>query len=108
MKYFYSHLVEIQSINQSLDELDLSHEEKLHLAQLIDSSLHHTILDSILSELSNSDKRAFVQHISQNNHGKIWQFLNEKADGIENKIKKVADELKVELHKDLKEAKKLK
>lgn len=108
MKYFYSHLVEIQSINQSLDELDLSHEERLHLAQLIDSTLHHTILDSILSELSNSDKRVFVQHISQNNHDKIWQFLNEKADGIENKIKKVADELKVELHKDLKEAKKLK
>lgn len=108
MKYFFSHLIEIESISQSLDEIDLSNEEKLYLAKLIDSSLHHTILDVILSELSDQDKRIFVQHLNTNNHDKIWQFLNEKVDDVEVKIKKAADELKHQLNKDLQEAKKLK
>ena len=107
MKQWYSHLVEIESIIIELDQMDLSHEEKLHLAKLVDSSLHHTVLDAVLSELSDSDKRKFVSHLNENDHDKIWKFLNEKVDNVEVKIKKVAEQLKKELAKDLKEAKKL-
>ena len=107
MKYFYTHLIEIESLTSSLDELDLSKEEKLHLAKLVDSSLHHTILDAIFSHLSDSDKRVLVNHLDENDHDKIWKFLNEKVDNVEIKIKKVAEQLKQELAKDLKEAKKL-
>lgn len=105
MKYFYSHLIEIESIILELDKLELSPEQKIHLTNLIDSSLHHTILDAILSELSQQDKRVFVNHLKEDDRGKIWQFLNEKVDNIEDKIKKVADDLKAELQRDLKEAK---
>lgn len=108
MKYFYSHLIEIDSIISSLDEMDLTDEEKLHLAKLLDSSLHHTILDAILSQLSDSDKRAFMQHVSGGDHDGIWKFLNEKIDGVEDKIKKAAEDLKNELHEDIKEAHKFK
>lgn len=103
--FFYSNLVEIESIIVELDKLDLSDEQKIHLASLIDSSLHHTVLDAILSELPSHDKRVFLAHLKENDHGKIWQFLNEKVDHIEDKIKKAAEDLKIELHKDLKEAK---
>lgn len=106
MKYFYSHLIEIESVISELDKLDLSEEEKIHLAGLIDSSLHHTVLDAILSELSEGDKRVFLQHVHEDDHGKIWQFLTEKVDKIEEKIKKAAEDLKIELHEDIKEAKK--
>lgn len=105
MKQFYTHLVDIESIIVELDNMNLSKEEKLHLAHLVDSSLHHTILDAVLSELQEHDKRAFVNHLNEGNHDKVWQFLNEKVDHIEDKIKKAAADLKVELHKDLKEAK---
>lgn len=105
MKYFYTHLIETESIMVELDKMDLSSEEKLHLAQLIDSSLHHTILDAIFSELSEQDKKALVSHLKEDDHKKTWKFLNEKVDGVEEKIKKAAEDLKVELHKDLKEAK---
>lgn len=108
MKQFYSHLIEIESIVLELDKFDLSEEEKIHLAQLIDSSLHHTILDAILSELKEEDKRIFLRHIHENDHDKIWQFLNGKVDNIEERIKKTADDLKKELHKDLKETKRVK
>ncbi len=104
-KYFYAHLIEIESVTSELDKLDLSEEQKVHLTGLIDSSLHHTILDAVLSELTPADKRVFLNHLQDSDHGKIWNFLNEKVDNIEEKIKKAAHDLKTELHDDLKEAK---
>lgn len=103
--FFYSHLIEIESIVTELDKLDLSEEQKIHLTGLIDSSLHHTILDAVLSELSPEDKRVFLNHLKEDDHDKVWKFLNEKVDNIEGKIKKAAQDLKMELHNDLKEAK---
>lgn len=106
MKFFYSHLIQIESVITELDALDLAPEQKNHLAKLIDSSLHHVILDAILSELPLSEKRVFLNHLKEDDHGKIWQFLNGKIDKIEDKIKKAAESLKDELHKDLQGVKK--
>lgn len=108
MRYFFSHLIEIDSIIIELDKLDLSPEQKLHLTNLIDSSLYHTILDAVLSELTSADKRIFLNHLKEDDKDKIWQFLNQKIDNIEDKIKRAANDLQQELHKDLKEATKKK
>lgn len=108
MKQFYTRLIEIESVTTELDKLDLTEEQRLHLATLLDSSLHHTILDAILSELGDQDKRVFLQHLNENDHVKIWGFLNEKVDNIEDKIKKAAEDLKIEMRKDLKKAKETK
>jgi len=105
MKQFYTHLIGIESIIIELDKMDLSKEQKIHLTALIDSSLHHTILDAVLSELEPKDKKAFMQYLEENDHNKIWEFLNSHVDKIEDKIKKTADDLKEELHKDIREAK---
>lgn len=107
MKQFYTHLIEIQSIMVELGKMDLSKDEKLHLAHLVDSSLQHTILDAILSELSKEDKKIFLQHVHHGDHDRIWQFLNDRVDNIEEKIKKAAKDLKQQLHEDLKKAEKL-
>lgn len=104
MKYFYSHLIEIDTVLEELDKLGLKDEHKSHLAALVDSSLHHTILDAILSHLNDQDKRIFIQYVTEGNHSKIWNFLNEKVDNIEDKIKKAAEELKSKLHEDVKKA----
>lgn len=106
MKYFYSHLIEIDSILLELDKMELSYEQKMHLTNLIDSSLHHTILDAVLGELTAADKKVFLNHLKEDDESKIWKFLNEKVDNIEDKIRKTASQLKSELHKDLEEAKK--
>lgn len=107
MKHWYTHLIEIESVIIELDKMDLSKGEKLHLAYLIDSSLHHTILNAVFSELNDSDKRQFANHLADGNHDKIWHFLNEKVKDIENKIQQAAQDLKQKLTKDLKEAKNL-
>lgn len=105
MKQFYSHIIEIESLIVELDQLDLEDEQKRHLAILIDSSLHHAILDAILLELSEEDKRIFIKHLAEDDHDKIWKFLTEKVGNIEDKIKKVSEDLKHQLHEDLKKAK---
>lgn len=107
-RYFYHHLVDVQSIIVELDSMDLSEHERTHLAALIDLTLHHTLLEAILSELSPEDQLIFLEHLRNDDHDKVWQHLNEKIDNIEEKIKQTADALKQELHSDIKISQKLK
>lgn len=104
-KYFYSHLIETSVLSMELGEMDLAPRERLHLISLIDSNIHHEILDLILSELKPLDKKMFLMHLASENHDKIWKFLRGKIEDVEEKIKKTAEDLKKELHKDIKEIK---
>ena len=107
-KPFFASLIKIESIIISLNELGLTREEKVHLAHLVDSSLHNKILDTILSQLNEQDKKQFLVHLKESSHDKIWNFLNEKIEKIEDKIKNVAKDLQFELEKDIKKAKDIK
>lgn len=104
MKRFYSHLISIESLIIELDKMDLSEKERIHLAELIDANLHHTIMDAILSHLPEEDKRLFLKHLHDDDHDKVWELLNKRVDNIEDKIKQAAESLKTEMHKDIKEA----
>src|SRR3989344_4660064 len=108
MSRFYHHLINIESLFIELDELELSVKQKNELAQLVDSNLHHTILDLVLSELRADDKRIFLQNLRDDNHQKIWNHLNSKIDNLEKKIENSIKQIKKELHKDIKEAKRSK
>lgn len=103
-KHFYSHIVETTELSLSLGEMNLSQEERVHLISLIESSLHHVVLDAILSELSEKDKRIFLSHLNSNNHDKIWEHLNKTVAGIEDKIRNAADKLKKDMKKDIEDA----
>ena len=106
MAYFYTKYIVIEELIEELHSLDLSDEERHHLASLVDSSLHHAILDEILSNLNDADKKIFLTKMNENpKDEKLMDFLNEKVENIEGKIKKVAEDLVVEMHKDIKEAK---
>lgn len=104
-KQFYSHIVEVDTLYVALDSLEVSEHEKEHLKHLIDSNLYHTILDAILSELSDEDKKAFLTHLATEDHEKTMDFLGKRIDNIEDKIKKTADDLMHELHVDIEETK---
>lgn len=107
MKYFYSNFIEIESIIIKLDEMGLTGEQKLHLASLIDSTIHHTVLDIILSRLSDTDKKVFLQRLEKNPEDReLLGFLTERVEGIEKEISDAVKKLKEELHEDMKEAKK--
>lgn len=104
-KKFYSKLVEVDSLIIALDELDLSQEEKLHLASLLDSTIHHTILDVILSKLGPEDKKTFLERFNSDpENEELLDFLKDKVEDIDDEITKAAKQLKEELHEDIKEA----
>lgn len=103
--HFYSHIVETETISIALHEMDLAPEEKEHLLSLAHSSLHHIILDAVLSELSEEDKREFLHHVAHDKHDEVWALLKRKIDNIEEKIKHAADLVTKQLHEDIKTAK---
>lgn len=104
-QHFYSHLVKTDILIAELGTLDLSEEERGRLVVILESSLHHAIMGAILSELKEEDKRTFLTHASSHNHEKIWEFLNQKIEHIEEKIRITAEELKNEMMKDVEEIK---
>ena len=101
MKHFYSHIIETDSLYIELNSLDLTEGEKKHLGKLIDSSIHHVVLDTIMSELSEQEKKVFLSHLAVDDHDKIWKHLKSNIKDIEQKIQKAADEIKKELKKDI-------
>ncbi len=104
--HFYSRIVETSTISLALAEMDITAEERKHLIDLAQDNLHHAILDVVLSELSDKDKEKFLLLLEKDEHDKIWEFLTTRVDHIEDKIKKTAEDLKKELHKDIEDSRK--
>lgn len=108
MKFFYTHLISIETMITALDEFNLSGEQKRHLAHLVDSSIHTTVLNLVLNNLEEKEKSIFLDLLQKRDHDKIWKLLKQKVENIEEKIKKETEDLTMQLHKDLKEAKSIK
>lgn len=102
--HFYSHIVETSSLSLALADIDLTQEERKHLIDLAQDNLHHAILDVVLSELTEIDKQEFLKLLARDEQDKIWKLLTKSVDNIEDKIKKTAEDLKRELHKDIEES----
>jgi len=105
-KHFYSHIVETSSISLSLGDMDLLQQERKDLLTLVEINMHKTIMDLVLSHLSAEDKKAFLLHVANDHHERIWNLLKEKTENIEEKIQKAANDLQKNLHKDIADAKK--
>lgn len=106
MKHFYSHIIEVETIYTILDVMDLENHEKQELIVIVESTVHHTIMDTVLSELSEKDKKIFLQHVSKKDHYKVWNHLKENIENVEHKINRAVNLLLQELHIDVEEAKK--
>jgi hypothetical protein len=104
-KHFYSNLVTLDDLMSELDLLSVSGKEKTDLADIAHVNLHQAIIDTVLSELSESDKKRFLELMSQGEDEKIWDHLHSKVEKIEDKITDAADQLKKELKEDIKKVK---
>lgn len=104
-KHFYSKIINIESIIIELQDLNITEDERNHLIKLAEDNIHQEILDMILSNLSEYDKKVFLLHVANGSHDKVWKHLNSKVEDIEDKIVSTAEEIKKHLHKDIKEIK---
>lgn len=105
-KSFYTTIIDIESIYLKLDGLNLSKKEREELILLIDSNIHCAVLDIVLSELQEEDKKTFLVHLKTEDNEKIWQHLKSKIDDIEEKIKILTDKLKDDFENDIENLKK--
>lgn len=102
-KHFYSHIIEIDSLIIELKNLKMSEDERLHLISLVEANIHTSIINTILSELDEEDKKIFLHHVANEDHTNIWDLLGQKIADVEDKIKEVTRILKQELYNDIKE-----
>lgn len=103
-KHFYHNLIAIETIETGLIALDLDDKEKKELMELANNNIHHAVLDAVLSELSEDDKKTFLSLVVSEAHDDIWKMLTEKIENAQEKIKKTANDLIAKLHEDIKEA----
>ncbi|MCL4367417.1 hypothetical protein M1563_04600 [Patescibacteria group bacterium] len=107
MSYFYSHLVEIDSVVIELDTLNLSEEQKKHLAQLFDELIFQEVLDLVLSKLAAVDKKEFVEKLAKDRSDKqLMVFAKSKIDSIEDELIEAVKNLTEELLADIQHSKK--
>lgn len=105
MKYFYSQIIEIEPIVTRMEELKLTDEQKLHLAGLIDSIIHQTVLDLVLSKLDEKNKIIFMEILKEDQNGEqTLEFLNTRAENITEQIRETVKMLQEEFFQDLIEA----
>ncbi len=77
-KHFYHHLIEIEPLQITLDELVISDKEKNELITIVESTTHYVVTDIILTELNDLDKKKFLSYLAHNEHDKIWDLLTKK------------------------------
>lgn len=104
-RFFYHDIVDVEWIGDELGTLSLSKEEKEELAAIAHLHLHEAILDVILTELSERDKKVFLANMHYDTNEKTWKHLYDNIDKVEDKIVKISEDLKTQLKKDLTDAK---
>ena len=100
-KHFYSHIVEIESLNIKIKLLDLPEDKKDHLIKVVEHTVHYEIIDLVLSELETKDKKEFLERLACDFHDKIWDLLKNKIDNVEDKIKEKTLSLIKEFEQDI-------
>lgn len=100
--HFYHSIVSMESLQVRLDLFEFSAEEREKLMEVAERTLHHSILDLVLSELNEGDRKLFLTHHASENHDEVWRLLTGNVKNIEKKIKIAAESVSNKLNKDLK------
>jgi len=100
-KFFYSHLIETSQIEIKLSQMSISKDERAHLTSLMEANIHSTVVNTILSELSEEDKKTFLKNLVSDNHQETLEHLQSKIENLEKKIKEAAELIIFEMLEDL-------
>lgn len=105
-KHFYNHITSMDAFRVTLEDLELTIEEKEELLSIAEKNIHHTVLDVVLMELTGEDKKAFLLHVVAGDHERVWQLLAQKMPKAEEKIKVAVKNVTKKLHDDIHEVQK--
>ena len=101
-KVFFSHLLDSDKYILLLEKLLEIEQEKLEILDMIDSTLHHRVMNLILQELNEEHHEFFIKEYSQNpGNVEILIFLKKQIPDIESKIRKESKSFHAELKNDI-------
>lgn len=106
-KLFYDHLVVIEEIITELDNHNISPLDRRELLDLMDQTLHHHVLNTILKHLPYEKHEKFLIDLHSTPHDRrLMDYLKAeiKVD-IEEKIKEETAKIKKEILAEIKKAK---
>lgn len=89
------------NITLEIAELNVTPDERMHLLSLVDANIHSSVVSTVLENLSEHDKKIFLQNLSNDDHEKTWDHLKEKIEDAEDKIQKTIEETVRELLEDV-------
>ncbi len=99
-KIFYDHLVVHEEITAELDKYNIRVEEKEELIQLVDQTLHHHVLDVILTHLPKEKHEEFLTKFHKAPHDEsLLDYIKDFEEEIIKEAKKVKLELLAEIKK---------
>lgn len=107
-KIFYDHLTVIEEVTTELDLYKISPDEREELVRIVDETMHHRILDLILTHLPKDKHHTFLTGFHQNPQDlKHLEFLRREISAeIDQKIKEEAKKVKQEILAEIKRARK--
>lgn len=101
-KVFYDQLVILSDLEIKIGSLGLEPEEKEALGQLVEETVHFRVLTIILDSLPQESHEEFLDSFHQAPHEEnLLEYLKEKIEDIEEKIKGEIGELEKSLLEEL-------
>ncbi|OGY25770.1 MAG: hypothetical protein A2Z24_01270 [Candidatus Woykebacteria bacterium RBG_16_44_10] len=102
MSVFYDHLVGLDDIHNEILEFDLPTRQHYHLLQIVDSTLHHEILNVILLEIPVEVHEHFLVEFNNRPHDPAHlDYLKLFSPEIEDKIRSRANLTKAKIIEEL-------
>lgn len=106
MSVFYDHLLDLSEFDRELEELALEYHEKAHLLEILDSALHHAVMDTILTEIPTHTHHDFLQNFAISPHDPAHlEFLVIHSPDIETKIREKARKTKDKFRSEVRKRK---
>src|SRR3989338_410776 len=99
MKLFYDHLIiDLEDVYAEIEHLEIDGKTRRRLIHIVDDTTHHTILDTILSHLSQDKHESFLDRFHRAPHDpEHLTFLKVEVADIEEKIKSTVQKVKKQL-----------
>lgn len=107
-KVFYDHLIEFEEVEIELKRLELGAEEKKELEQLIESMVHHRVMDRILTHLPRHHHTEFIDKFYKTPYDpRLLAWIDQKIEAsVEEHLKDELKKLKQEILEDIRSSKK--
>lgn len=104
-KIFYDRYLDFEEIEIEIKNLNLSSEEKEEINHLIDETIHHRVLERVLTHLPLEHHADFLDKFHQAPYDEtLIKYINDRVEqSVEVHIKDEMEKIKQEILKDIKE-----